>query len=143
VLPSFLHPLRRYPLEQIERVVTLRFVEACSFRALEERLPGTPAASTHRDWCHAFASRAAVWLKLLTGWLAGLHPGMVLVHRAEVSEAAGLLAMALQAADWAQDLSAGSGFKQNRLLEGLWLWGSGRVKQALLVPTRCRAGPQP
>lgn len=142
VLPSFLHPLKRYLLEQVEAAVVPRFVEPCSYRDLERRVPHTPSASTQRDWCRGFAASAERWLEELTTWLARINPAMVLVRRAEVGDAAGLLAMALQSADWVDEFSARRGSPRNRLLEHLWLWGAERVAQPLLASTRCRAGPR-
>lgn len=140
VLPCFVHPRRRYALQDVQDVVVARFIEGHSFSKIEDCLIAC-APSTQRDWCKAFSVHASVWLASLMAWLSQLNAGATLPVRTRSGSAPGLLAAAVHCFDWIDDLVAGHGSAADRLLESLWLWGSSRVKVPLLASTRCRAGP--
>lgn len=140
VLPSFLHPFRRYALREIQPVLQRRFVEKLSYGAME-RSSSTPAASTQRDWVRSFTLSACFWLQIFVSKFAELNPGMALPRFLEQGSQAGLLAFAIICADWLRVQQARSLVEKTEVIEVLWLWGSLAVKRLLLPPTRCRAGP--
>ncbi len=141
VLPSFLHPLRRYALREIQPVLQRRFVEKLSYGAME-RSASSPAASTQRDWIRSFTLSACLWLRIIVAQFAELNPGMVLPRFLEQGTQAGLLAFAIVCADWLRAQQNRPPVEEMEVIEGLWLCGRMAVKSLLLPPTRCRAGPQ-
>ena len=141
VLPSFLHPRRRYLLEEIQPVLKLRFVEEQSYRKMEESLPSPPAPSTQRDWVRSYSLAAGFWLLNLVSWFVRMNPGMALSRSLEKGAPAGLLAQAVLCLDWQLNRRGLPLVEERRVLEGLWLWGSRNLGGLLLPPTRCRAGP--
>jgi hypothetical protein len=141
VLPSFLHPRRRFVLNTIEETVSARFVEPrASFAALEAP-PGGPTPSTQRDWCESISLSAEDWLSELTQWLAKLNPTVVISTQALYCTVAGLLALMVHAAEWSGEMVVSSPVQKGEILERLWLWGNTIVGRDLLPSTRCRAGP--
>jgi len=140
VLPSFLHPRRRYALSEIQPVLHRRFVEHLSFGDMERRA-SSPTPSTQRDWVRSFTLSACTWLQILVSKFAELNPGMVLPRFLEQGPQAGLLAFTLIYADWIRLQQARPLVEELEMIEVLWLWGSRVVNRPLLPPTRCRAGP--
>jgi len=141
VLPSFLHPFRRYPLATIQEIVVQRHGEKRTYREIEDALP-SPAASTQREWADAWEVSAPGWLSILTAWFSTVDPTITLDRHVSGGEAAGLVATALHCLDWLANFLLLRHSVSDRLLETLWLWGAARVGQLLLHPTRCRAGPK-
>lgn len=141
VLPSFMHPYRRYALEVIQPVVVLRHGEQRSYRAIERALV-SPAPSTQREWSNAWAASSATWLSSLGAWFAKMNPKTTLDRLVEGGSAAGLLATALHFCDWLIEFEPGRRFSRDKIVESLWLWGARHVGEVLIHPTRCRAGPQ-
>lgn len=141
VLPSFLHPRRRYVLEVIEETVAARFDEPMASFADLEAPPGGPAGATQRDWCTSMSLSAGLWLSQLTCWLASRNPSVLLSSRARRSVVAGLLALMVHSVEWSAGLLDTTPLRSGEVLERLWLWGNSIVCSDLLPPTRCRAGP--
>jgi hypothetical protein len=141
VLPSFVHPCKRYVLAQIVPVLEARFLEGLSLDAVDRRIQALrPAASTQRDWMWGFAQAAGLWLDALSGWFARWNPATVLPRAAEAGAARGLVAQAVHALDWMRGERACMPVEPARWLQELWLWGSVRLSERLFS-TRSRAGP--
>lgn len=141
VLPSFLHPRRRYVLTTIEETVVARFGEPPSSFAEMESLPGGPASATQRDWCKSISESADKWLSMLLHWQATLDHAVVISFRARQCAVAGLLALMVHTAAWYGDLAEATPLESGAVLERLWSWGNSILGSDLLPPTRCRAGP--
>lgn len=134
VLPGFVHPFKRYPLQVMEPVVMERFVKLGSLRALEETLDG-PAPSTQRNWLRSFREAAGPWLKQLAHRWARLIPEMALPRQVESGAPAGLLACAALCLDNVRaDLGLGP-VQESELLSSLWSWGAERLDRLLFPPT--------
>lgn len=140
VLPHFLHPRRRYVLDEFQRSIDARVGEGQSFAAMEKELPEPPAPSTRREWVTAFEAAAARWLAELTGWFTKWNPAAVLARASEKGPAPGLVAMAIPALDWIRSQRGQPPVDKSLWLQELWLWGAVRCGQ-LFGPTRNRAGP--
>jgi hypothetical protein len=141
VLPSFLHPRRRYVLETIEETVVARFVEPKATFLEMESPPGGPASATQRDWCKSISLSGDSWFSGLTHWLATVDRTLVLSFRAQLCAVAGLFALMVHSSLWSDDLLDTRSLRQGEVLERLWLWGNSIIRTDLLPPTRCRAGP--
>ena len=133
VLPSFVHPFKRYLLSEMEDVVQQRFTTGHSFSKIERANP-RPAPSTQRAWCQSFRAAAPSWLPSLIAWLVPRRP-VALIRPVTRDAAVGLLAMAVHALEvWDVALDASC-----QVLPPLWTWGGTGGCCALLPPTRSRA----
>ena len=145
VLPSFLHPRKRYGLLDIQAVLVERLVREASHRQVDRVVArgwNGPAQSTQRSWLLGFACQADRWLASATEWLSKRSGEMAVGRRVTGGGAAGLLSMGLQCVDWFREASGSAPCSQEDFLALLWLWGSSRVRTLLLAPTtRCREGP--
>lgn len=141
VLPSGLHAYRRYALEEIQKPVVAHWWEGVPLRDIEARcaLGSHPAPGTQTGWVREFGAQASVWLERVSSWLARGTPSMVLPTDAAQGGGRGLLAMAPQCVDWIRETCNWEHLPEHRVLEGLWLWGTGHVKTVLVAPTRPRA----
>ena len=134
VLPSFVHPFKRYLLQAMEPVVMERFVKLRALRTLEEVLEG-PAPSTQRNWLRAFREAAGPWLEQLARRWARLIPEMALPRQVESGAPAGLLACAALCLDNVRaELGLGP-VQESELLSSLWSWGAERLDRLLFPPT--------
>lgn len=141
VLPSFLHPYRRYVVDEFQPVVEARFEQCLSFGKMERTLPSPPVASTQRAWTASFMAAAGVWLAELTGWFTRWNPEAVLARAVEESDTAGLIALAILSLDWMRSQQGAGPVERTRWLRELWSWGAVRCGP-LFPPTRSRAGPR-
>lgn len=141
VEPSFLYPLRRYPLQLIQEVVQARHRACLGWRKLSKRFP-TVAQSTLRAWVKSFGTNAQLWLERANHFLATQTRQFTVVRAVEQGAELGLLSTA---ATLLQHLAQRHGAAYplpSRLFEGLWLWGFRYAKVPLLPPPpRCRTGP--
>ncbi|HEY4002040.1 MAG TPA: hypothetical protein VGO93_24410 [Candidatus Xenobia bacterium] len=132
ILPNFLHQLKRYTLEEIDRVIQGRFSNDLSLRALAEYTPPVgPAPSTQQEWCQGFWGAAPLWLPVLFVWLVA-REAIAVGRRVALDAAAGLLETAVQAQSvWTRP-------EDEPLLISLWTWGSIPRLPALLPPVHRR-----
>lgn len=135
VLPCMVHPLKRYLLVEVDKVLQCRFGEDLSFPALASAIPsGGPAPSTQQAWCQGFLRAAPLWLSPLIAWLIPRKP-ITLVPSTSRGAVEGLLVMVAEAlSQWGQSSCCAQG-----VLTALWAWGGGRRLPALLPPIRRRA----
>lgn len=77
LLPSFVHPFRRYTLSLIQRAISLALLQGVWGQALVDAIGPyhQPAPATLREWVCSFAQTAATWLLAwLSHTLAKLDP---------------------------------------------------------------------
>lgn len=134
VLPSFVHPYKRYALEVAQPVVVERFLNRLSFLKLEEAVKG-PSPSTQRNWVRAFAQAAGPWLKQVAHCWARWVPEMALPRWVESGAPAGLLACATLCLDDVRREMGLGPVQESELLSSLWSWGAERLDRLLFPPT--------
>jgi hypothetical protein len=141
ILPGYLYPYRRYPLEIIQEAVFGRFMSLATWSRLELAVP--VAGSTLRDWCRQFSSAAPAWLEGVTHWFAH-SPKFTVPSCVTRSAEAGLLAAAGLCMDLREQELDRKPLQQSQILQRLWEWGFERLKRIPLLSTRFpEGGPAP
>jgi hypothetical protein len=137
LLPGFLYPYRRYPLEVIQLVLMLRFQDARCWRSITVEV--RVAETTAQEWCKAFSAPAKLWLTRLLHWFS--HSlGFVTPDDVVRSPEAGLLSTAGLCMDQLEQTRAAKPLAEHQILQRLWEWGFERLNSIHLLSTRFTQG---